>query len=127
MSVRPSLKGTRSLLPAGSNGFDVVFLSDLLHFNTSHGALLTSLRSLLARTPYARAYVGAGKYTAAAVCADWVRAADAVGLAMDEVLDGSAWAGQLDVVWSGTRLDAEALTTRKQNCRLWVGRWANLA
>ena len=50
----------RALLPLdrhASTGFDIVILSDLLHFDTSHDALIKSLSLLLAKTIDARVYV----------------------------------------------------------------------
>jgi nicotinamide N-methyltransferase len=113
----------RSLLPVESKGYDVLILSDLLHFHTSHPALISSICALLPRTAKSRAFVGAGKYTSEAVCDDWVHAAHVAGLEMEEVQDDNTWTGRMEVVWSGTRLDERALTERKGNCRLWIGRW----
>jgi nicotinamide N-methyltransferase len=110
-------------LPDGSSRYDVLVLSDLLHFDTSHPALLASLSSLLAKSSTSRAYVGAGKYTSAAVCAQWVRLAGEKGLEMEEVIDEDEWKGTMGVIWSGKAMDRQELTERKRNCRLWVGRW----
>ncbi|KAJ3842277.1 hypothetical protein F5878DRAFT_608119 [Lentinula raphanica] len=113
-----------ALLPLdrhASTGFDIVILSDLLHFDTSHDALLKSLSLLLAKTIDARVYVAAGKYTRPDVCSSFLRKAMDVGLTLEEdtSIDGSEWQGTLSV----SDLSTEALTTRKNNCRFWVGRW----
>jgi len=48
----------RSLLPTGSNpGYDIVILSDLLHFHDSHDALVLSMKLLLSKTPDSIAYI----------------------------------------------------------------------
>jgi nicotinamide N-methyltransferase len=101
----------------------VLFLSDLLHFDASHGALLSSVTQLLSASPSARVYVGAGKYTPAHVCAAWVRAADVADFASEEIVDAEGWRGSLAVAWSGRPLDVAALSERKANCRLWTMRW----
>ena len=116
----------RSLLPASAAGFDVVILSDLLHFDASHDVLLASLTALLRRAPDARAYVAAGRYTAPAHCAQFVRMAAEAGLVLEEgtedVVEGGTWRGIMEV--SGGGLDRAQLGVRKGMCRWWVGRWA---
>lgn len=47
----------RSLLPSPT-GYDVLILSDLLHFFTAHDVLITSIRYFLAKIPDARVHVG---------------------------------------------------------------------
>jgi len=42
-------------------GFDVLILSDLLHFDTSHAALAESVVALLGRDTEARVYAAAGE------------------------------------------------------------------
>lgn len=103
-----------------------MILSDLLHFDSSHDALLSSLCSLLARTSSSRAYIGAGKYTRASVCSQWLRMAEEKGLVMEEIDIDDPWAGKMPVMWSGSQLDTDALSERKRNCRLWTARWKNL-
>ncbi|KAI0935113.1 hypothetical protein AcV7_004010 [Taiwanofungus camphoratus] len=111
-----------ALLP-GPGGFDAVILSDLLHFDQSHGALLASLCALLRRTAAARAYVAAGKYTPPHVCDGFLRAAGAAGLVLEEGADAGGWQGAMAVRAAG--LDREQLGVRKGMCRWWVGRWAD--
>lgn len=115
----------RALLPAaaGTPGFDVVVLSDLLHFDASHDVLLAALTSLLRPSPDARTYVAAGKYTPAAVCTRFLHAGEALGLVWEEGEDDPVWRGSLEVRGGG--LDAEQLGVRKGMCRWWVGRWAS--
>ncbi|KAJ3747870.1 hypothetical protein DFH05DRAFT_1393529 [Lentinula detonsa] len=119
-----------NLLPGNQNasvGFDIVILSDLLHFQTSHDVLVRSLSLLLAKTVDARVYVAAGKYTLSDVCSSFLQKAANAGLIFEEDLhmnseDGSKWQGTLPV--SG--LDLEALGIRKNNCRSWVGYWLEI-
>ena len=47
----------RQLLPDPTTGFDVVILSDLLHFNNSHELLVESVHALLSGDPSARVYI----------------------------------------------------------------------
>lgn len=105
-------------------GFDVVILSDLLHFDRSHDVLLQSLLTLLRRAPAARAYVAAGTYTAPHVCAHFVSAAAEAGVVLEEGEVEPVWRGALEV--SGGGLDREQLGVRKGMSRWWVGRWADI-
>ncbi|KZT02974.1 uncharacterized protein LAESUDRAFT_684554 [Laetiporus sulphureus 93-53] len=104
-------------------GFDVVILSDLLHFDRSHDVLLASLRALLRADITARTYVAAGKYTPPHVCAHFVQAAARSGIVLEEGEESAEWLGTLPV--SGSGLDREQLGVRKGMCRWWVGRWAS--
>ncbi|KAF5390050.1 hypothetical protein D9757_003797 [Collybiopsis confluens] len=106
-------------------GFDIVILSDLLHFNASHDVLIKSVSLLLAKTIDARIYIAAGKYTLPDVCDSFLQKAAKAGLKLEENIDenGSKWLGNLPV----SNLDAEALGIRKGNCRFWLGQWVDLA
>lgn len=108
----------RTLRPGG---YSTLLLSDLLHFADAHGALVDALRALLARTPGARAYVAAGRYTPAAVCAQFVGMAGGAGVVLEEQDVGGeeGWRGTLPV----GDLDAAQLAVRKGMCRWWIGRW----
>jgi EEF1A N-terminal glycine/lysine methyltransferase len=105
-------------------GYDVVLLSDLLHFDASHDVLLSSLTSLLKKSPSARTYVAAGKYTPALVCDHFIREGEKLGLVWEEGEDDAEWRGALDVRGGG--LDREQLGIRKGMCRWWVGRWSSM-
>ncbi|KAF7798460.1 hypothetical protein EIP86_009681 [Pleurotus ostreatoroseus] len=109
-------KDTSSLLelaaasrPDEPTGFDIVILSDLLHFDSSHDVLLSSLVSLLRKAPSSRTYIAAGKYTAAHVCAHFVSEAEKAGISLEEGEDDPVWRGVLDVHGGG--LDREQLGT----------------
>lgn len=54
--------GNVTALLADGPGFDVVIMSDLLHFDRSHVELAESVVSLLARHDQARVYVAAGTH-----------------------------------------------------------------
>ncbi|KIY48361.1 hypothetical protein FISHEDRAFT_65602 [Fistulina hepatica ATCC 64428] len=115
----------RRFLSASSDGFDVVFLSDLLHFKDSHDDLIASVLSLLSKTPDARVFVSAGNYTKAHICDTFVSKAAAANLMMGEVPPGenfNVWLGKNAV----NGLDRDALGLRKSVCRFWIGRWARL-
>lgn len=117
----------RALDPLTANGYSILILSDLLHFDASHEVLLKSTTSLLKRSSDSRVYVGAGKYTPARVCDQWLALSRAAGLAWEEVdLDGEngVWEGKTEVFWSSHKMNVEQLEERKRNCRLWIGRWS---
>ncbi|KAI0792534.1 hypothetical protein C8Q75DRAFT_753318 [Abortiporus biennis] len=111
------------LLPRNSEprGYDVVILSDLLHFDASHGVLISSLTSLLRKTNSARTYVAAGKYTPKEVCKNFLKEAELTGISWEEGEDDPTWRGKLEVKGGG--LDIEQLGVRKGMCRWWIGRW----
>ena len=44
-------------------GYDIMILSDLLHFSTSHDALISSIQMLLAKSENAKIYVGVCCFT----------------------------------------------------------------
>ncbi|KAI0822896.1 hypothetical protein BC628DRAFT_1325973 [Trametes gibbosa] len=104
-------------------GFDVVIMSDLLHFDGSHDVLLSSLLALLRRAPAARAYVAAGKYTATRVCEHFVQEAGRAGIVLEERAVEPVWRGRMEVRGGG--LDKEQLGVRKGMSRWWVGRWVD--
>ncbi|CAA7264284.1 unnamed protein product [Cyclocybe aegerita] len=97
-----------------SKTYDVVILSDLLHFLTSHDVLVSSIEALLAMKRGAKVYVGAGKYTHTDVCDNFLEKGRMAGLVFEEITVPSEemkWMGQLEV----PSLDAEALALRKAN------------
>ncbi|KIJ62180.1 hypothetical protein HYDPIDRAFT_115051 [Hydnomerulius pinastri MD-312] len=111
-------------------GYDMVIMSDLLHFRTSHDVLVLALKTLLAKSPKARVYVAAGKYTAPHVCDNFLILGSSAGLIWEEDMSctggdsqNNAWMGTMNV--SG--LDMAQLSARKSMCRLWVGRWSSAA
>jgi len=115
-NVQPLL----DLIPS-QPGFDIVILSDLLHFDQSHDVLLSSLTRTLRKDPFARTYVAAGKYTLERHCDHFLREGETAGLVWEEGEDDAVWRGNLEV--SGGGLDREQLGVRKGMCRWWVGRW----
>ncbi|KAF8174073.1 hypothetical protein BJ912DRAFT_1077728 [Pholiota molesta] len=105
-------------------GYEIVILSDLLHFFDSHDVLVSSIEKLLVKREDARVYVGAGNYTHAHVCDNFLQKGRSVGLHFDEIIDvdeDQKWLGTLEV----STLDQEALQLRKNNCRYWIGRWSD--
>ncbi|KAJ7185792.1 hypothetical protein C8R46DRAFT_937426 [Mycena filopes] len=109
------------LTHTGGRGYDLVILSDLLHFHSSHDVLISSADALLARSDAARVHVAAGNYTKPDVCDNFLRLASQAGFIFDEILptdEEREWLGTSAV--SG--LDKIALATRKAACRYWVGR-----
>lgn len=109
-------------------GYDAVILSDLLHFDRSHGELLDSVCMLLARDDRARVYVAAGVYTKSDVCTAFLRQAEGRGLVWIE--RGAGQDGrEVDEVWRGTLpvqgMSKDQLGARKGMCRWWVARWSD--
>ena len=111
-------------------GYDIVILSDLLHFSTSHDALLLSLTSLLAKNRTSRAYVAAGNYTPPSICENFLREGEKRGITWQEGGDNhenstvdNEWHGTLEV----SSLDKEQLAIRKSACKWWLGRWLSPA
>lgn len=117
------IDGMNRALVTGKGEFDIVILSDLLHFHASHDVLLGSLTRLLARSDSARTYVGAGKYTRPEVCSHFLSEGAKLGLVWEEVEEDPVWRGGLPV--SGGQLDREQLGVRKGMCRAWTGRWSD--
>lgn len=109
-------------------GYDIVILSDLLHFSTSHDALLLSLTSLLAKNRTSRAYVAAGNYTPPSICENFLREGERLGIIWKEGGDDE-YSTTMDNEWRGTLevsgLDKEQLAIRKGACRWWLGRWVH--
>jgi len=104
-------------------GYDIVILSDLLHFSTSHDALISSVQMLLAKLESARIYVGAGSYTQTEICDTFIQKGKEGGLIFIEILDEGVekkWLGNMSV----SNLDKEALGVRKAACRYWIGCWS---
>ena len=118
----------RRLLPSNDTqprGFDVVIMSDLLHFDSSHDVLLLSLKSLLSKTTTSRVYVAAGNYTQPTVCDNFLREGERIGIIWEEGSNDpteAKWHGTLEV----TGLDRTQLANRKRACRWWLGRWAEI-
>ncbi|KAJ7032000.1 hypothetical protein C8F04DRAFT_1108868 [Mycena alexandri] len=109
------------LMHTEGRGYDLVILSDLLHFHSSHPVLIASAGALLARSPDARVHVAAGNYTKPDVCDDFLRLSLQAGFVFDEILPSDE-----EREWMGTSavsgLDKMGLATRKGACRYWVGR-----
>ncbi|KXN86518.1 Putative nicotinamide N-methyltransferase [Leucoagaricus sp. SymC.cos] len=101
-------------------GYDIVILSDLLHFDSFHDILLASATALLAQTPTAHLHVAAGNYTRPHVCDSFITKARKLGLVFEEMTmqtNEEGWLGRLEV----RGFDNEALSLRKAACRYWVG------
>ncbi|KAF8155565.1 hypothetical protein B0H34DRAFT_500555 [Crassisporium funariophilum] len=117
------LLGILSSSGESSPGYDIMILSDLLHFHSSHDALVSSIDMLLVKSKHARIYVGAGVYTRPHVCESFLEKGRAINLDFEEIVDEGEekkWLGTLAV----SNLDREALQIRKDACRYWVGRWS---
>lgn len=95
-----------------------MILSDLLHFDSNHDELLFSLTSLLARTQTARTFVASGKYTSSAVCDQFLKVGEQLGLVWEKRGIDPSWKGHMTVSF-----DVEQLIVRKTNCDFWIGRW----
>ncbi|KAF7316112.1 hypothetical protein MIND_00129300 [Mycena indigotica] len=108
-----------SLSKRPDHKYDMIILSDLLHFHSSHAMLISSVVALLATDGCV--HVAAGYYTKPHVCENFLRLAAESGLDFDEVIAGGGerdWLGFMDV----GGLDKNALTLRKAACRYWIGK-----
>ncbi|KAG9220396.1 hypothetical protein CCMSSC00406_0006661 [Pleurotus cornucopiae] len=124
----------RSILPEGRrDGYDILILSDLLHFDRSHDVLISSMISLLRHSTDARAYIAAGSYTRPEVRETFLRKVREAGLHVDSgsaehSLTPARAAGDTHAEWLGklkvSGLDREQLSARKAVCRYWTARWA---
>ncbi|KAG8907124.1 hypothetical protein FRB99_005232 [Tulasnella sp. 403] len=110
----------RELLPAGNRtGYDVLILSDLLHFRSSHDDLVNSISKLSQRAPSSRIYVAAGKYTHPEVCKNFLHQTRQSGIEWIQGENDGIWRGESKVgTWS-----TEDLGTRKSNVDWWIGSW----
>ncbi|EFI27055.1 hypothetical protein CC1G_15186 [Coprinopsis cinerea okayama7 len=110
-----------SLLPEPSPGYDALILSDLLHFDGFQDILISSVVSLLKRSPDSRIHVSAGSYTKTEVIESFLSKVRAAGFDIDEVRTdmSEGWKGTMTVT-----LDRESLALRKSVCRYWIGRWS---
>jgi len=121
-----------ALSPDG-RGFDVLILSDLLHFTSSHSTLLWCITTFLAPVPASRVHVAVGKYTKLADCQRFLREAESKGLVWTCIQghEEVEWPElNAPVMWEGSmqvaRWTKEELVVRKASCRFWIGRWGNL-
>jgi EEF1A N-terminal glycine/lysine methyltransferase len=98
-------------------------MSDLLHFDSSHTALVGSLLALLSKSRESRVYVAAGRYTKQHVCDRFIDEARRAGIALVEKIHDNqvGWQGQIAV--RGPGLDRQGLKRRRDMSRLWVGQW----
>lgn len=105
-------------------GFDIVIMSDSLHFDSSHAALVDSLTALLSKSRESRVYVAAGNYTKQDVCDRFIDHARRAGIVLAEERHKQAgWQGKMAV--RGPGLDRDGLKHRRDMSRFWVGRWVD--
>ncbi|KAG8745357.1 hypothetical protein FRC10_008216 [Ceratobasidium sp. 414] len=112
-----------SFLPPAVRGYDTLILSDLLHFDSSHSDILSTVTQTLSRTPDACIYVAAGLYTREHVRDLFLKAGEGVGLEWALMLNDGIWRGQQDVRSGGLAWSQEDLNARKANVIAWIGRW----
>ncbi|KZV99454.1 hypothetical protein EXIGLDRAFT_640417 [Exidia glandulosa HHB12029] len=120
--VEPFEWGTdpAELLSYDPQGFDVLIMSDLLHFDASHDALLDSATALLKRSAQARLYVCCGDYTKPAVCDAFIANARERGFVIEEEPRESSWKASRTV----RGIEQENMDARKRQCRFWIAHWA---
>jgi len=82
----PHLVSFSQFLPKNAGpGFDVVIMSDLLHFDSSHVALVDSLTALLSKSGGgSRVYVAVGNYTKQDACDRFIDHARHTGIVLVE-------------------------------------------
>ncbi|KAF8609776.1 hypothetical protein BDV93DRAFT_518529 [Ceratobasidium sp. AG-I] len=103
--------------------YDTLVLSDLLHFDSSHSDILSTVTQTLFRSSSARVYVAAGLYTHEPVRDAFLKAGEAVGLEWTPMPNDGIWRGQADIRSDGVVWTQGDLNARKRNVIAWVGRW----
>ncbi|KAG8947480.1 hypothetical protein FRC04_010661 [Tulasnella sp. 424] len=101
-------------------GYDIVVLSDLLHFATSHDDLIASTTSLLKKGSGSRVYLAAGKYTSEKVCNNFIEKTEKCGIEWQVGVNDGVWQGERKV----GRWSLEDLSARKANVNWWIGKWS---
>lgn len=110
------------LTETARDGYDVMILSDLLHFSDSHDALIKSMSALLRKSAKSVVHIAAGKYTKPHVCESFLERGRIAGFTFEEITpkaEDLSWRGQFQV----GGLVRDALSVRKAACRYWMGRW----
>ncbi|KIO15801.1 hypothetical protein M407DRAFT_34601 [Tulasnella calospora MUT 4182] len=109
------------LPPSDQLGYDILVLSDLLHFASSHDDLIASTINLLKAGSESRVYLAAGKYTREQVCCNFIEKTEKRGIEWQVGANDGLWAGERKVGhWS-----LEDLSARKANVNWWIGKWAS--
>ncbi|CAE7217931.1 unnamed protein product [Rhizoctonia solani] len=111
------------LLSLATHGYDVLILSDLLHFDSSHGDILSTVTQTLKRSPDARVYLAAGLYTHESVRQAFLKAGEEVGLDWTSIENDGIWRGETRVTSDGETWTQEDLSARKANVVAWIGKW----
>ncbi|KAH7344500.1 hypothetical protein B0J17DRAFT_726641 [Rhizoctonia solani] len=111
------------LLSLATDGYDVLVLSDLLHFDSSHSDILSTVSQTLKRSPNARVYLAAGLYTREPVRQAFLRAAEEMGLDWKPVENDGIWRAETQVKSDGEAWTREDLSARKANVVAWIGSW----
>jgi nicotinamide N-methyltransferase len=106
-----------------ADGYDVLILSDLLHFDSSHPDILFTVVKTLSHKPKACVYVAAGLYTRAHVREAFLRAGEDVGLEWVPIANDGIWRGETRVRSDGALWSQDDLNARKSNVVAWIGRW----
>ncbi|CAE6424480.1 unnamed protein product [Rhizoctonia solani] len=109
-----------SLVP---EGYDVLVLSDLLHFDSSHSDILSTVTRTLKRSPDAWVYLAAGLYTHKSVREAFLKAGEEAGLEWTSIENDGVWKGETRVTSDGEAWAREDLNARKANVVAWIGRW----
>ncbi|QRV90720.1 methyltransferase domain protein [Ceratobasidium sp. AG-Ba] len=112
-----------SHLPTGSSGYDILILSDLLHFDSSHQDILSTIARTLSREPEACVYLAAGLYTREPVRESFLKSGEEIGLQWTPMPNDGIWRGQQDIRSDGMLWSQEDLNARKGNVVAWIGRW----
>ncbi|KEP51774.1 putative methyltransferase [Rhizoctonia solani 123E] len=111
------------LLSLAVDGYDVLILSDLLHFDSSHSDILATVSQTLKRSPDAWIYLAAGLYTHEAVRQAFLKAGEEVGLEWTPLENDGTWKGEVRVISDGEAWAQEDLNARKANVVAWIGKW----
>ncbi|CUA73787.1 hypothetical protein RSOLAG22IIIB_01304 [Rhizoctonia solani] len=111
------------ILSLATDGYDVLILSDLLHFDSSHADILSAVAKTFKRSADARIYLAAGLYTHESVRHAFLKAGEELGLEWTPLENDGIWHGEMQVMSDGEAWTQEDLNARKANVVAWTGRW----
>ncbi|QRW19537.1 methyltransferase domain protein [Rhizoctonia solani] len=112
-----------SLLSLAPEGYQVLILSDLLHFDSSHPDILSTVTRTLRRSLDSWIYLAAGVYTHESVREAFLKAGEEAGLDWTPIENDGIWRGERRVMSDGEVWTQEDLNARKANVVAWIGRW----
>lgn len=121
--INPIFRSALRGFDSRAEGYDVLLLSDLLHFDSSHLDLISTVSRTLSRSAHARVYVGAGLYTREPIREGFLQAGRDIGLEWSPMNNDGVWRGEKEIHSDGVPWSLGDLNARKSNVVAWVGKW----